>query len=308
MLNKSLLSALMIVIMALALTGCTESQVSNKLAIDSWDLAVQTYTFRKFTLFESIEKAQECGIECIEAFPNQVISKDILDQEGKPLKLWYTLSDQVKDKIKAKLKKHNVRMTNFGVAGWVHLAYEDEEDIKVIFDFLKDMGVETFLIEPHKLEIVPVIDKYARKYKIKVGIHNHPSRSDKYKYRSADSVLKVIDGTSKYFGAAPDVGHWVRSGLDPVEELKKLDGRIVGMHLKDVKARPGKKHKRDVPFGTGLCKINEVLHELNRQGFTGVITIEYESNPDNPTPEVKQCVEYYNTVKAEIKTMALTKL
>jgi sugar phosphate isomerase/epimerase len=41
-------------------------------------------------------------------------------------------------------------------------------------------------------------------------------------------------GRGKRIGACCDTGHWVRSGLHPVECLKKLEGRILGFHLKDV--------------------------------------------------------------------------
>jgi len=268
-----------------------------------WPLAVQAYTFRKFTLFEAIEKAEECGLKFIEAYPNQVISKDILDKKGNPRKLWFNASDEVKKKIKAKLKKHKVKMVNFGVAGWI---YEDEKGMKMVFDFLKDMRVRTFLVEPHKLEIVPLLDKFATEYKIKVGIHNHPPRGEKYKYWKPEGVLEALKGTSKFMGASPDVGHWVRSGLDPVEQLKKIKGKIVSVHIKDV-SEFGVKEAKDVPLGTGKCKVKEILEELNKQGFRGVFTIEYESNPENPVPDVKKCVEYFKKAKAELKPAKRTK-
>ena len=264
---------------------------------ERWPLAVQAYSFRKFTLFEAIEKTEQCGVKYIEAYPNQVISKDIVNKDGKPVKLWFNISDEIRQKIKDKLKKHKVRLINFGVAGWI---YEDEKGMKMVFDFLKDMGVRTFIVEPHKLEIVPLMDKFAQEYKIRLGIHNHPPRGEKYKYFKPEGVLEALEGTSRYFGATPDIGHWVRSGLDPVEQMKKVKGRVVSVHLKDV-SEFGVKGAKDVPFGTGVCKMKEIFEELNKQGFRGVFTIEYESNPENPMPDIKKCVEFFNKTKAQIK-------
>ena len=37
--------------------------------------------------------------------------------------------------------------------------------------------------------------------------------------------MKVCEGRSDRIGACADIGHWYRSGLVPVECLKKLQGR-----------------------------------------------------------------------------------
>ena len=259
---------------------------------ESWRLAVQAYSFRKFTLFEAIEKAQQCGIKYLEAYPNQVISKDIVNKKDKPVKLWFNIPSEIKEKIKAKLKKHDVKLINFGVT-WLP---GNEKGLREAFDFAKEMGIETILSEP-KPENLPLIDKIAREYKIQVGIHNHPKPS---RYWNPDTVLNAIEGTSKMVGASPDTAHWCRSGIDPVEGVKKLKGNMISFHLKDLKDF-GTKKTHDVPLGTGECKIKEVLEELNKQGFRGVFTIEYEHNWDNSIPEIKKCVEFFNETKAELK-------
>ena len=48
------------------------------------------------------------------------------------------------------------------------------------------------------------------------------------------SVLAAIKGRTPLMGACADVGHWMRSGLDPVECLKKLEGHIICLHFKDL--------------------------------------------------------------------------
>jgi sugar phosphate isomerase/epimerase len=72
------------------------------------------------------------------------------------------------------------------------------------------------------------------------------------------------------------------------------------LHLKDLKDF-GTKKTHDVPYGTGKSKVKEVLEELNKQGFRGVFSIEYEHNWDNSIPEIKQCVKYFNEVKSTLK-------
>ena len=48
-----------------------------------------------------------------------------------------------------------------------------------------------------------------------------------------DSVLAAIKGHPN-IGSCADVGHWSRNGLNPVECLKKLEGHVFGVHLKDI--------------------------------------------------------------------------
>ena len=41
-----------------------------------WKLAVQAYTFNRFTFFEAIEKAKAAGVKYIEAYPGQRLSPE----------------------------------------------------------------------------------------------------------------------------------------------------------------------------------------------------------------------------------------
>jgi len=45
------------------------------------------------------------------------------------------------------------------------------------------------------------------------------------------------------------------------------------VHLKDIQARDG---EVNVLLGTGICKISEVMRELRRQKFDGLVAVEYE--------------------------------
>ena len=98
------------------------------------------------------------------------------------------------------------------------------------FDFAKDMGIETIVSEPAE-DAFDAIDKLCDEYGINVAIHNHPKPSH---YWNPETVLKVCKGRSKRIGACADTGHWMRSGLNPVECLKKLEGRIISFHFKDL--------------------------------------------------------------------------
>ena len=111
------------------------------------------------------------------------------------------------------------------------------------------------------------------------------------RYWNPDTLMKAAEGCSKRIGACPDTGHWVRSGLDTVDCLRKYRGRINTVHLKDA-AESGKRDSRDVPLGTGAGKYTAVLQQFYDWKWKGVMTIEYEDLSPQLVPDVAQCVKF----------------
>jgi L-ribulose-5-phosphate 3-epimerase len=141
-----------------------------------------------------------------------------------------------------------------------------------------------------------VVEKLAKEFNIKVAIHNHPG--PKSFYWQPETVLAAVEGRSPLLGACADVGHWVRSGLDPIECLKKLEGRIICLHFKDLSEKSPKAH--DVPWGTGISGVKAMMVELKRQKFKGAFCVEYEHNWENSSPEIAECVKFFNKTCDEL--------
>ena len=53
------------------------------------------------------------------------------------------------------------------------------------------------------------------------------------------------------------------------------------------------KQTPDLPFGSGVSDIKGVLDEFKAMGFTGNISIEYETKWENNLPDVAQCVGFF---------------
>jgi len=116
---------------------------------DGWRLGTQAYTFNRFTFYEAIDKTASLGLDWIEAYPGQVVSKERPD-----VKTDYTMSQEVRAEIKQKLADAGVRLVNFGVVGLPN----DEAECRKVFDFAKDMGIEPIVSEPPE-EAFPLIEK-----------------------------------------------------------------------------------------------------------------------------------------------------
>ena len=112
--------------------------------------------------------------------------------------------------------------------------------------------------------------------------------------------FSVVKERDPRIGSCADTGHWVRSGLKPVECLRILKGRIISSHLKDLNEF-GNLEAHDLPYGTGVSDVPAILDELKRQGFDGNISIEYEHNWEHSVPDVAQCIGFVRGYEAAKK-------
>lgn len=255
--------------------------IPDSAKVGGFAIGCQAYTFNRFSLFEAIEKTAQTGAKVIELYPGQKLSK-----EEPNVKVDHNSPAEVLEKVKAKLKEHNITPVAFGV---VRIP-KDEAGARKVFEYAKTMGVR--VINTESTDAIDTIEKLVKEYDIKVGYHNHPSRPDNpdYKVWDPNYIAELVKNRDERIGACADTGHWVRSGLKPVDCLKILKGRIVSSHLKDLHEASRKGH--DVPYGTGVSDVKAILDEFKAQNFDGPISIEYEYNWENNVDEAKQCIDF----------------
>jgi sugar phosphate isomerase/epimerase len=258
-----------------------ENKIPEDCKIGGFFIGCQAYTFNKFTVFEAIDKTAAAGGKVIEFYPGQTLSKD------EPNVKWdHNASAETIQKVKAKLAACKITAANYGVVG----IPKDEAEARKIFEFGKTLGL--YAITTESVESIDTIEKLVKEYDIKVGFHDHPKQAKNPGYKMWDPayVLSVIKTRDARIGSCADTGHWVRSGLKPVDCLRILKGHIISSHLKDLNEMTPDGH--DVPFGTGVSDIPGILAELKAQHFAGNISLEYEYNWENSTPECGQCIGF----------------
>lgn len=249
-----------------------------------WQLSVQTYSFNRFTFFEAVDKAVQVGLGYVEAYPGQKIAPEIDGQMG------IGMTEPQIQQVQEKLSSAAVKMIAFGVTG----LSSDEQESRKTFEWCKRFGVQVINTEVRE-DAFDTLEKLCSEYEIKIGIHNHPKPSY---YWNPEKVLEAIEGRSPWIGACADTGHWIRSGLEPIECLQLLEGRIVSFHFKDLNQTGPKAH--DVPWGQGVAGVPGLLKEMQRQSFRGPISIEYEHNWLESLPEIGQCVESFHRLAREV--------
>jgi sugar phosphate isomerase/epimerase len=244
-------------------------------------IGCQAWTFKEFSVMEAIQKTAEAGGKVIEFYPGQKFSPD---QPG--VSFDHNASAAMIAAVKAQLKKYGIRAVNYGVVS----IPQDEAGARKIFEFAKTF--ELYGITTESVDAIDTIEKLVKEYDIRVGFHDHPRQpgNPSYKMWDPNYVLSVVKDRDPRIGSCADVGHWVRSGLEPVACLKILQGRIISTHLKDLNEKSPDAH--DVPYGTGVSNIPGILEELKRQHFVGNVSIEYEYNWQNNVIDAAQCIGF----------------
>jgi len=254
-----------------------------------WTVGGQLYTFRKLPFYEALDIIAGLGLVCVE--PCFFLQ---LDKARPKLKTNEDLPPDVRKELKQRLADRGVAMSAFySDVG----KGNDNDKARKIFEFAKEMGVGAIVAEP-PAEALDLIEPLCDEYRINLAIHNHPEKAG-YTNWKPENVMALCKDRSKRIGACPDTGHWVRSGLDPVACLKVYEGRIHNVHLKDALEK-GNRKSRDVPLGQGAAGYKAVLAELKRQGYRGVMTIEYEHLSPQLVDDVKACAAFVEKAAKEL--------
>ncbi len=244
-------------------------------------IGCQAGTFTQYSVMEAIDKTAAAGGKVIEFYPGQKFSPDKPD-----LKFDHNATDEMIAAVKAKLAERGIRAVNYGVVEIPN----DEAGARKIFEFAKKF--ELYGITTESVDAIDTIEKLVKEYDIRVGFHDHQRQQNNpgYKMWDPNYVLSVVKDRDARIGSCADTGHWVQSGLKPVDCLKILEGRIMSVHLHDMNKMSPDCH--DVPAGTGVSDVPGIIDELKRQHFVGNVSIEYEYNWKDNVVDAAQCIGF----------------
>ncbi len=252
-----------------------------------WKIEVTAWGLNKFTLFETIDKTRELGLNYVGGLSFQKVSADI------PQNFDAALTDEQLEQIRLKMDAAGVRMPTCFYA----TIPGDDEGCRKVFEFSRKLGIETLISEP-PAESLDTIERFCDEYEINLGIHNHgPDQSPVY--WKPENVLEVCKNRSKRIGACPDTGYWIRAGVNPVEGIRTLGDRLITIQPHDLDVLSPEGH--DVPWGTGKAQFKEMLEELHRQGLKPTaIGLEYSYDFLDNMPEMAESFEFFNRVTTEM--------
>jgi len=252
-----------------------------------WRLAVTAYTFHKYTLFETIDKTASLGVPYLEGLSFQKVSAEI------PKNFDPRLTDAELNQIREKLDTSGVRLLTY----YYGRIPGDEAECRKVFEFGRKIGIETFLSEPDPKNL-DMIERFCNEYQINLALHNHDAKASPNYWRP-ELILKHCEGRGPRIGACADMGYWMRSGIDPVEGVRLLQGRLLSVQMHDLDQRTPE--GIDVPWGTGTGGTEPFLRAVRDLGIRPTaFGVEYSRNWLESMPEVRQCIEFFHKTSLQL--------
>ncbi len=263
-------------------TSTTASSVNPS----DWKFGVALWTFHDVNFPQSLDKVDSAGLVYIEPNTFHDAGPEFKDSTIGQLSMASI------DKLKAMIKQKGLKVESLYIVGDSTMASWKKQ-----FDIAKEFGVQYVTTEP-PLNMWNSLDSLAGAYGIKIAIHDHWLGFSHY--WNPDTTLMALKDHPN-FGVCADLGHWPKSGINPLDAVKKLSGHIIGIHLKDIAAYNNPALK-DVVVGTGVVDFPAIFAELKKQGFNGHIYIERDSiEPGGNLKSVIQEKNYYNDQISKMK-------
>ncbi len=237
-------------------------------------MGIQSYSLRGFSFHEAIDRTKSLGLQFIQAYPGHFPMDAAASEQTETL---------------ARLKAAKIDLQAWGVQGFDG----DEVAARRGFEFARTNGIRVITADPSK-EALPILDRLVAEFGIAIAIHNHGPGS---RYDKLASVLEAVEGRHQLLGACIDTGHALRSGENPMAWAKRLGKRVHDVHLKDVKDA-----KTWKVLGEGDLDTAGFLHQLVKDGYRGVVALEYEENAQDPIPDIEKCLASARSAIEKVRT------
>ena len=246
-------------------------------------IGCQSYSFRDRSRERAIEGFVEVGIGVCELYSGHVEPEEVR-RDREQLRQWReTVSLDHFEQIGKQFRDAGIDLYAF------NCSFRDDfsdREIERGFEMAQAMGAKV-LTASSNVSTAKRIDPFAKKHRMRVGMHNH-SRIRENEFATPADFAAARKGASDYIAVNLDIGHFTAANFDPVDYIDKHHADIVTLHIKDRKRDQGD----NMPFGEGDTKIVEVLQLLREKKYPIPANIEYEYKGDDTVEEVRRCFAY----------------
>ncbi|MEA3476761.1 MAG: sugar phosphate isomerase/epimerase [Bacteroidota bacterium] len=236
-----------------------------------FELGIASYTFREFSLEDTIAMTEKLGI-----------SKLCLKSMHMPL-----------DSSPADIKSMASKISEAGIdlygGGVIYMS--DDEAVENAFTYAINAGMKVIVGVPEH-ELLDLCNKKVKETGIRLAIHNH-GPGDK-KYPTATSAFELIKDMDPGIGLCVDIGHTARLGLDPIADTRKYMDRVHDIHIKDVDKADASGSSCEM--GHGVIDIPGFLKMLLEENYSKVVSFEYEKDGKDPLAGLAESVGYVRGV------------
>jgi sugar phosphate isomerase/epimerase len=241
-------------------------------------LGVASYSMRKFPLDKTLEMAKTLGVKTM-------TFKDVHIPRTDP--------PEATRALRTKIEAAGITI----IGGGTITLTNDRAAIRNDFEYAKNAGFPLIFVAPEPAAL-DIIEEMAKTYDIKVAIHNH-GPEDKFWPRPQDAYA-AVKSRDKRLGLCIDIGHTLRTGVDPVQACRECRDRLYDMHVKDLAEKTAKESQVEV--GRGVIDFPGLFRTLIEIGYQGQVGLEYEIKENDPLPGMIESMAYMRGVLAAVTT------
>jgi inosose dehydratase len=127
---------------------------------------------------------------------------------------------------------------------------------------------------------------------VRIGVHPHVGSL----VETREEIARVMDATDpRWVFLAPDTGHLLAGGSDPVEIFRTYGARIAHAHLKDYAPASAGGRGSFVPLGRGAIDFAALFAAAREAGVDGWLNVELDSGRGLPPEAVALAARDYLT-------------
>jgi inosose dehydratase len=241
--------------------------------VNTFTIGMAGYTFREFTVEQSIEMMKRVGVSNLS------------------LKDFHMPMDSTQEQINTVIGKYKSSGINVYTVGVIYMKTQDSVD--QAFEYARMAGVKMIVGAPN-YELLPYVEKKIKSYDFRLAIHNHGP--DNPLYPNPKDIWDHIKDLDPRIGICIDIGHTTRDGQNPSSDILKYRSRIYDIHIKDVDK--ASKDGVTVEMGRGIINIPEFVETLRTIKYTGSCSLEFEKDMKDSLPGIAESIGYFKGVLA----------
>ncbi len=246
---------------------------------DNFKVGVASYTFRKFSLDDTIKAMKRLNLHYISI---------------KDFHLPLTSTTAERQAAMQKLTEAGITPLSCGNI----TMQNDEANIRQAFQYAKDCNMPAIVCSPHP-DSMPILDRMVKEFDIQLAIHNH-GPEDK-RFPSPYDVMKAVRGFDQRIGLCIDVGHTARAKVNPAEAILKCKERLYDLHFKDINSTAP--NGSTIEAGRGVLDLPAIVRSLKKIRYDRLVSIEFEGWGDDPIPAVAETMGYAKALLTAGKPM-----
>lgn len=269
--HKAMKRFFQLVLMALAFAVCAPAQaqqITGPRGSDDMKIGVAGFSYRKY------RNIDEAGALLKSMEVKYLSVKD----------WWLPLTATVEE-----MNAFKAKLAEYGVEGYTlgPIYMRSEADVDKTFAYAQRYGAKMFIGVPN-YELIDYVKAKVKETGIKVAIHTHGP--DGAAFPDIRTVVEKVKDVNAGIGCCMDLGHTFRSGYNCAEDIVTYKDWIYDIHIKDETA--ASKEGTTWEMGRGVIDFRPIIKALRQINYQGVISFEFEKNPDNPHPGVAESIGY----------------